>query len=186
MSKGNRKPDGEPETAVSGSGGELATRIAMVVDLFETKTLAAKAAGISPEQLSRQVKGLNRPFLDTMVALCTAQGVSLDWLATGEGPMRTRERMAQPGNDSGGFVPSDEVLLGNLVSGLELHLAREDLVLRPEAKARLTVLIYRMKARRRAELERQGLPVPLDLRVAGHPIDIASDPDLADIIHLAG
>lgn len=186
MAKQKLETASEPETAVSGSGGELATRMAMVVDLFDTKSMAAKTAGLSPEQLARQVKGLNRPFFDSVARLALAKGVSLDWLATGAGPMYLRERAEAAGGETAPFDPGGEVLLGNLVTGLELFLVREDLVLDPAPKARLTVLLYRMLHRRRRDLDRQGLPVPDELRIAGHPVDIAADPDLADIIHLAG
>ncbi|WP_211100164.1 hypothetical protein [Azospirillum halopraeferens] len=80
----------------------------------------------------------------------------------------------------------DEVLLANLIQGLQEFLLREDLSPTPVDHARLVVLLYRILARRRAELLRQGAPLPDTLGQPGHPFDFTSDPDLADIVHLAG
>ncbi|KAA0678114.1 hypothetical protein DS843_21260 [Roseomonas genomospecies 6] len=148
--------------------------------------MAAQAARMSREQLMRQVKGLNRPAFDSIMGLAYAKGVSLDWLATGEGPMWLHERVAGAHGEPTGVVePVDEALLTNLVVGVETFLVREDLILDPAPKARLMVLLYRMLARRRRELAQVG-GVPPELREAGHPIDIGADPDLSDIVRLAG
>lgn len=187
MDKRNRKPPGEVETTVDGSTHELATRILAVVERYPSRTAAAEAARLSTDQLARQIKGQNRPFFDTVARLCAGQGVSLDWVATGQGPMLrgdlvdrdTAEALAGP------VEPIDEILLANLVHGLAAFLADRELELAPRDHARLVVLLYRMLARRRGELARAGQPIPDVLGAPNHPFDIAADPDLADIVHLA-
>lgn len=54
-------------------------------------------AGVSPDQLARYVKGQNAAPFEVLARLAGAKGVSLDWLATGRGPMRPEaEPAAQP------------------------------------------------------------------------------------------
>ncbi len=172
---------GKLEPRVSGSVDELATRIDMVVRLYDTKTMAAKTAGITPEQLTRQLKALNRPFLDTVARLCVPKGVSLDWLVTGQGAMLVKERNATA---SGGRGSLDEALLANLVEGLERYLAAKDLLPMPQQKARMTVVFYRILSRWREQLAESGADMPMHLREAGHPVDIAAHPILSEIVSL--
>lgn len=61
----------------------LAARLDAVVKKFGSMTELAKRAGVSSSALSRCMKG-NEPSLSTAVAVCSATGVSLDWLVTGE------------------------------------------------------------------------------------------------------
>lgn len=60
-------------------------RLRHVADSFPTRREAASAAGISPDQLSRYLRGENQPSFQAMQKLCTAARISLTWLATGEG-----------------------------------------------------------------------------------------------------
>lgn len=188
MSNANQKQHGEPEPAVSGSGRELATRISIVVGLFETKSMAAKAAGISPEQLARQVKGINRPFLDTMAALCAVHGVSLDWLVTGEGPMYLRDRVSQEGASEmeqalGKDLPFNDDLLANVVEGLDAWLAEKQANPPSRLKSQLISVLYRLMAIRRVDLQRSGGDTSA-LDEAGHPISIENDAMLLGIARL--
>ncbi|MBP2231809.1 DNA-binding phage protein [Azospirillum agricola] len=181
MANADRSLRDEPETGVVGSGSELATRMDAVVRLFETKTLAAKAAGITPEQLSRQLKALNRPFFDTMARLCIAKGVSLDWIATGEGAMLQRDRSSLSSDTSGS---TGEILLNNLVQGLEIYLRHKDLKPQPAQKARMIVIFYRILSRWREQLIESGSELPMHLRAVDHPVDIAAHPILSEVVGL--
>lgn len=188
MTKANREQYGEPDPAVSGSGGNLTARISIVVGLFETKSMAAKAAGISPEQLARQVKGINRPFLDTMAALCSVHGVSLDWLVTGEGPMYLRDRVSQGGASEmeqalGKDLPFNDDLLANVVEGLDTWLADKQANPPSRLKSQLISVLYRLMAIRRVDLQRSGGDTSA-LDEAGHPISIENDAMLLGIARL--
>lgn len=52
------------------------------------QTRAAAAMGMPPQQLNKYVMGRNEPLLDVLVRIANGLGVSLDWLVTGDGPMR--------------------------------------------------------------------------------------------------
>lgn len=130
--------------------------------------------------LARYVQGVHRLPFEVAVRLADPHGVSLQWLAFGEGPMRLGDGDHAPALPTA----SDEALLGNLIEGLESYLLAEDLRLHPRHKARVVVLFRRLLDRRRAKMLADGLDVPPELSTAGHPIDIAADPDLADIVRL--
>lgn len=189
MARTPRSGDKEPARGGAGLAPEVVTRMCMVVDLFDTKSAAAKAARITPEQLSRQLKGLNRPFFDTVLRLCESVGVSLDWLMTGDGPMRAAERAAwadrlSAPDEREPFSAEDEALLGNVSEGLDHFMIETGYEPTPAERARMLVLFYRILARRRMVLRRLGEDVPPELTQAGHPFDFKSDTDIRDILML--
>lgn len=189
MARPARSSDEEPARSGAGLAPEVVTRMCMVVDLFDTKSAAAKAARITPEQLSRQLKGLNRPFFDTVLRLCESVGVSLDWLVTGAGPMRAAERAesadrASAPSESEPFSAEDEALLGNVAEGLDHYFLETGEQPTPAERARMLVLFFRILARRRMVLRRLGEDVPPELASAGHPFDFKSDIDIRDILML--
>lgn len=71
---------------------ELAGRIAAVVRLHGGRASAARAAGISPDQVSRYVQGHSSPGFETLARMAQAHGISLDWLWSGKGPMYRADR----------------------------------------------------------------------------------------------
>jgi len=75
-------------TSLSSSLGKLENRISTVVSLFKDRKSAALAANVSTDQLNRYTKGENQPPFGAMVSLAKSAGVSIEWLATGEGHMR--------------------------------------------------------------------------------------------------
>ncbi len=64
----------------------FADRLRWLLDLFETRSAAGKVAGVTPEHLPSYLKSDARPRFDTIARLAAVKGVSLDWLATGQGP----------------------------------------------------------------------------------------------------
>lgn len=166
--------------SAAGSLDEVQGRINSVISLYDTRISAAQAAGISTDQLGRQARGLNRPTFEAVRGLAHPKGVSLDWIATGEGEMYLRDRTAvSPPPDA-----IDEILLGNLVEGLEEYLAAKDLMLAPRPKARVMVVFARILARYRQQLVQTGGEVPAHLRAGGNPVNIAQDPILAEIVSI--
>lgn len=156
-------------------------RISVVIDAYPSKSAAARAAGVTPEQLSRYVKGINRAPFDTLVKLCRPVGVSLDWVATGDGRMTASARA--PTGDG----HAAEILLGNLVAGLEIHKQRTGVRIPPLTQGRLVALFFRLLSRR---LEGGGggegaITPPDGFLCPDTPLDIAADHDLADILDLA-
>ncbi|MEI6987032.1 MAG: helix-turn-helix domain-containing protein [Rhodospirillaceae bacterium] len=69
----------------------LGARIASLVGLFGTKKAASAVAGVRVEQLTRYEKDENVPAFDVLARLAAPHGVDLNWLATGQGPMRVQQ-----------------------------------------------------------------------------------------------
>src|SRR5881296_2265137 len=76
---------------------ELGRRIEAVVDRFKTRKAAAEHAGITPEQLARYIRGENQAGFLTLARMAMAAGVSLEWLATGEGEIAAPTRATPDG-----------------------------------------------------------------------------------------
>jgi transcriptional regulator with XRE-family HTH domain len=62
-------------------------RMTAVVEALVTRKRAAEVAGVSPDMLAKYLDGSSRPRFDVVARLAAAGRFSLDWLATGEGPM---------------------------------------------------------------------------------------------------
>lgn len=60
-------------------------RFRIVADRVGPRREAARIAGVSLDAIIRYLRGENQPTLTAMSHLCNAAGISLNWLATGEG-----------------------------------------------------------------------------------------------------
>lgn len=60
-------------------------RLKIVASRLGTRQQAADIGGITLDALIRQLRGDNQPGFHTISRLCQAAGVSMHWLATGEG-----------------------------------------------------------------------------------------------------
>lgn len=106
----------------------LGKRICYVADLYENRKSAADTAHISTDQLSRYIRGENQPGLLAMAALAKPFGISLDWLATGDG------------DKSGKGVNTDllTLILETIAQALDQH----QIQLSIDKKCRLVALLY--------------------------------------------
>lgn len=81
----------------------LGARIEVAIDLVGGPGLAAHACGVSVSTLRRYARGeVAAPFV-AMVGLARASGVSLEWLATGQGPI---ERAPDQAHGTTGPAPA--------------------------------------------------------------------------------
>jgi phage repressor protein C with HTH and peptisase S24 domain len=70
----------------------LSDRIRRLINK-DTPTAFARRAGLKEATLRSILKG-TRPSIDIAISIAEAAGVSVDWLATGQGPMRKNELAA--------------------------------------------------------------------------------------------
>jgi len=93
---------------------DLGRRIEEAAGKFETKTAAAKAAGVTLMQFNKWIAGTVKVPMDGLYALATAARIDFSWLATGNGNM----------HGGGGSSPEvlaaavDEDLMGRIVDGI--------------------------------------------------------------------
>ena len=74
----------------------IGSRIGLVADQYATRTAAAATAGVSVISLRRYITGEQAPSFEVLARLAMEKGVSLEWLATGEGAMHRSETTVAP------------------------------------------------------------------------------------------
>lgn len=87
-------------TSLSGFAG----RLQIIIDEHKSAHELAKKAGVSQSGLRKWQNAQSEPGRDKLIALAKAGNVRLEWLATGEGPMREGEK-APGGKDDYVLVP---------------------------------------------------------------------------------
>ncbi len=85
MSKGNIEPDNQLGTAVPSLTAELGTRVDAIAAALGGVEALANIAGLSASQIYRIIAG-SQTKVETITRIARAARVSLNWLATGEGP----------------------------------------------------------------------------------------------------
>lgn len=102
---------------------DLGPRLSELVRVLGGPVKAASLVGVTSEQVTRWIRGLAKPPFYALARLCAAAGISVDWLATGLGPINLdqtglhpvtqslkgvlrahRERREASGEDMTGFV----------------------------------------------------------------------------------
>ncbi|MGH6872167.1 MAG: LexA family transcriptional regulator [Rhizomicrobium sp.] len=58
-----------------------------LLDLFDSRPEAAAIAGVTPEHLASYISGKAKPPFELVSRLAAAKGVSLQWMASGEGKL---------------------------------------------------------------------------------------------------
>ena len=74
---------------------DIGTRLRAIESVFPNRARAAAAAGVAKSTFQSWVTGERDPSFIALARLCAATGFSLDWLATGEGPMRRTDGAAR-------------------------------------------------------------------------------------------
>ncbi len=86
--------DTAPEIKATPSDGTLRfpQRIAFAAKIAGNATELAKRAGISRRAIGTYLSGSSDPTLQRLLAIANATGISLEWLATGAGPIFTQHK----------------------------------------------------------------------------------------------
>lgn len=111
----------------------MVVRLRQVVDLYEDRTEAAKASGVSVQQVARYLRGASDPNFAAVAGLAADRNVSLDWIYSGSGEMLTTRR---------GEASLDEDLLGAVIEVVENVLKERNLELTFDKKAILISNCY--------------------------------------------
>lgn len=75
---------------------ELGRRLSAVLDLLGTRRKASEIAGRSTDMLSKYEKGSVEPPFLALSRLCLATNTRMEWLATGNGEMRSATIQTAP------------------------------------------------------------------------------------------
>jgi len=76
-------------------------RLRVVADRLGTRREAAEIAGVTLDAIIRHLRGDNQPSFQSVSRLCEAAGISMHWLATGEGPEELTD--VEAANESAGL-----------------------------------------------------------------------------------
>lgn len=98
---------------------DLAARIASIVQLYGSRAAAAEAAGVSRDQISRYIQGRSGAGFDALARLAKGRGVSLDWLATGTGPMLVQDRGSSKSTSAS--PAEDDTITPELIQAVALY-----------------------------------------------------------------
>jgi phage repressor protein C with HTH and peptisase S24 domain len=113
---------GQPAIPLPGERSAFIGRLQMVLRQWPSADRLARATGVSPSAFRKWLRGEAEPSRERLVALAQAAGVSVGWLASGEGP---EPRLRSAGKHS-------------RAASFEADLNRQDYILlpkRPEAAA---------------------------------------------------
>jgi phage repressor protein C with HTH and peptisase S24 domain len=97
----------KPVTLPAADRASFVTRLQFVVAQWPSVDRLAKATGVSPSAFRKWLKGEAEPSRDRVVALAGAAGVSVSWLAQGEGPEPNLAVLGAYGHDTSYLVSSD-------------------------------------------------------------------------------
>lgn len=86
--------------SVGAAQNGLGTRIRKLADILGGKKEMARVANVSEVQIYRYINEENTPSVSIVVTLARAAGVSIEWLATGVGPMAPAPSRNHLGNTS--------------------------------------------------------------------------------------
>ncbi len=115
----------------SPSSSSFAARMLETAKLAGNASRLAAACGISRRAVGDYLSGKAEPTRPRLVAMAKAGGVSVEWLATGEGPMRSQ------------FAPSlstspiNMEILKDAVIAVDEYISEQNLVIHPRIKASL-------------------------------------------------
>lgn len=154
--KGSPNPGFPVQGENSESAGKLEERLRICMKLAGGGAALAQKAGIPRSTLETYITGKAEPKVSRVVAIAGAAGVTIDWLASGEGPMErgalsqgelhpTRDPQFKP------FVNLDRDLLTDMVVAVEEELAERGLTLAPHRKGELIATLYEMEAEEEQE-----------------------------------
>lgn len=141
---------------------QAAQRIRAMIDLYPSRKIAASVAEKSEDSLANYAAGRNEPPFPVIVRLASHVGVSLHWLATGEGPMREGEQQHQTLATDQVPTPLDDELLAACMKAIDKSLAEVGKFVGYEQRAKMISSLYNdilsatpEELMRDAELEQQ-------------------------------
>ncbi|HJS87375.1 MAG TPA: S24 family peptidase [Acetobacteraceae bacterium] len=110
----------EPEAQPKGAGSPrsrgaereaFVTRLQHIVSHWRSADRLARAMDVSPSAFRKWLKGEAEPSRERLVALADAAGVSIAWLAKGEGPQPRLRNARAEGGAQGGLDPERFLVL---------------------------------------------------------------------------
>lgn len=122
---------------VSSSDDYFETGFKTVLNKIGTLQNAAQIAGVTAEQVAKWRDGKAKPPFKAVVSLANVAGVSLDWLATGEG-LPEKDSLDEMVKD----IKVDADLMAEIVKVVNEYLDSLDRELPPEKLGKIYAYLY--------------------------------------------
>lgn len=143
---------------------DLSGRIKEAARLAGGGDALAQKTGLPRRTLGNYLAGRNEPKTSGLAAIAKAAGVSVAWLATGEGPMRPADQAPPPGPaeaQAAYQIAIPQELIATALQAIEEWLDEFNRRLPPAKKAEVVVLLCEMVMKEKAadragELSRQA------------------------------
>ncbi len=122
----------------------LGTRIKKLADFLGGKKEMARLANVSEVQIYRYINEENTPNVNIIVTLARAAGVSIEWLATGVGPM-AQAALREPSQDmekASSLAKVDVKLLTGILVRIEKAIESENLNFDSDTRASIAARLY--------------------------------------------
>lgn len=130
MAEGKTASGNELPTSGKDADAEFRARIGEAVDLIGSAKLAGSAIGVSEDTISRWRQGPTKPPFTSIVALCEAAEIRVEWMATGTGP-----RSIQPTSDLSGLRTYQEHTEQAMVQSMDAAASAPGIMLLPQLAA---------------------------------------------------
>ena len=114
--------EGPDDTVPNGNSDQFIGRVKELIGDLSVRKFAHRAE-LNPSTLQATLEG-RRPQMDTLVAIARAGGVTLDWLATGEGPRQKGQSGAgerKPAQRDGATAATSALAAAAGVSVVRVH-----------------------------------------------------------------
>lgn len=152
MGYGNSDEPGKVGRSGPSSSAELGQRVTQMLDLLPTRKKAAEITRKNPDTITAWSKGEQLSTFDSLAELAAATGVSLDWVATGAGPMMRADLVAEVGGKvvvmecKAQPAPVDEETLSVAIQAVDEFLLERRLTLPPDKRAAVVATLYSLAA----------------------------------------
>lgn len=150
MAYGNSDVAGKVGRHGPSSIAELGQRVTQMLDILPTRRKAAEVARKNPDTITAWSKGEQLSTFESLAELAAATGVSLDWMATGIGPMMRADLMLAAGNQvmvaECKTASVDEETLEIALQAVEEFLVARQLQLQPDKRAALVATLYSLSS----------------------------------------
>ncbi len=97
--QGGRRDTSDPRADHRRCLKDIGTRLRAIEAVFPNRAKAAAAAGVAKSTFQSWLTGERDPSFIALARLCAATGFSLDWVATGNGPVRRTDGASQAQTD---------------------------------------------------------------------------------------
>jgi len=128
-------------------------RLQLIISREKSRSAFAKKCGVAESLLRNYLGGTSLPGMDKLIAMTEAAGVSIDWLATGEGPMRRDQVERAPEPYSEERIGWDPELMTEIIQKFEKALTDRKAYVSPVEKGKMYAKLYEFYRAKKVKID---------------------------------